>query len=48
MFGKKNKVHPRFPPNYFSRKAVKKREKRDLRNVNLGIVCAIVLIGVLA
>ena len=48
MFGKKNKVHPRFDHNYFSTKEVKKRQKRDARNVNIGIVCAIIFIGLLA
>ncbi len=46
---KKNKVHPhKFPNNYFSKKAVKAREKRDARNVNIGLVCVIVFIGLLA
>tara|TARA_Y100000591_G_scaffold186291_1_gene160759 strand:- start:308 stop:568 length:261 start_codon:yes stop_codon:yes gene_type:complete len=48
FFKKKNKVHPhKFSNNYFSKKAMKAREKRDARNVNIGLVCAIVFIGLL-
>tara|TARA_Y100000591_G_C21338041_1_gene453468 strand:- start:132 stop:278 length:147 start_codon:yes stop_codon:yes gene_type:complete len=46
MFGKKNKVHPRFDPNYFSNKEVKKRDRRDTRNVNFAIICVIIFIGI--
>lgn len=49
FFKKKNKVHPhKFSSDYFSKKAMKAREKRDARNVTIGLVCAIVFIGLFA
>ena len=48
MFGKKNKVHPHISRNYFSRKAIKEREKKDLRNIYIGLACVIIFLGMLA
>lgn len=46
MFWKKkrNKIHPQ----YFSAKAMKERDKKDERNILIGLVCCVIFLGVLA